>query len=87
MAESVQYFIIGSYIKYLPKKIADDEKQKKLIQSKLILASTKEHLASVRQTLQDLQANFQAAQSRKADLMESVGRTKSRLQRAQKIMS
>ena len=82
---SFDYWFV--YQEILPKKLAAEEAERKLAESMEILSKAKEHLAAVEAKLQELQRNFQQMQNKEAELTESVGNTRMRLQRAQKIMS
>jgi hypothetical protein len=75
------------YQKILPKKLAAEAAAKELEASEALLAQEKAHLADVEARLQQLEANAKTMQDREHELTASVGRTQTRLSRAQKIMS
>ncbi|KAK8896419.1 hypothetical protein M9Y10_014318 [Tritrichomonas musculus] len=75
------------YQEILPKKRNAERTEKKLEETKAILAKAQEHLEAVEAKLAELMGNVQEMQKKENDLSQNVANTQKRLERAQKILS
>ncbi|KAK8861158.1 hypothetical protein M9Y10_012853 [Tritrichomonas musculus] len=76
-----------TYQEILPKKLEAEEAAKKLAASEAILSARRAHLKSVEDQLAELQAQVDVEERNEQELAANVQDTKTRLDRAQKIMS